>query len=155
MFLHSNDFVLYREGGKTVILKIRILGEVVESSEQIKFIPRPDFWDSSKCKDPTKRACLGAQIHFYNTTPEELEKLELLKINVTTDQGTPIKRDAFKDEHGYVIEYLSYYPLTITVENRLINQQTIFEVSWDRYNHYTSYGDYVFKLRVHQHQNPL
>ena len=152
MYLHHNDFIVWRDNGKMVVAKFRIVGEIVRECERIIRIPEPVFWDTNKNADPTRRIFVSVQFQFHGI---KLEELTTCKVNICTSNGSRVEYyQEFQIDNEDIIEYSTYYPMVVTVENYLMNKSTKFEVNWERRLHRVQ-GEYIFYLRVGKYPETL
>jgi hypothetical protein len=153
MFIHHNDFIVWRNGNEMVVAKFRIVGEVQRADGGIRQIPQPEFWDTSRNTDPTLRVLTSVQFQLIGIEPEELAMLE---VNVATNMGKNVEhfRSGW-DENVYMIEYSTRWPMTVLVKNFLTNHETVFEVRWERKPHATVSGEYIFWFQVEKYEKSL
>ena len=151
MFLHYNDYVVWRNGDETIIAKLRILGGVEKANGRNVFLPQNRFWDTSLVHDPTKRILVGTQFQCIGFNGSDPEESVLFRTSITTDRGLPVaysKRFRNENDHVFVFEYLSLFPMFVQIDNFLYGKRTMFEIGWERKSHETLKGEYIFYLRV-------
>lgn len=153
MLLHSNEFPIWRNGDELIIAKFQILGMVLRADGKIISLPRPEFWDTSRNPDPTTRVMLAVKFQFHNIDPESLTAC---RVKVFTNDGRPVTlREDFRNDDGRVLDYRSYYPIRVEIENDLTNMRTMFLVRWDRMPHAKLKNEYVFWLRVERREESM
>ena len=156
MFLHYNDYVVWRNGDETIVVKLRIFGEVERANGRNVFLPQNRFWDTSLGHDPTKRILVGAQFQCVGFNGFDPEELVLFRTSITTDRGLPVvysKR--FRNENDHIFEYLSLFPMFVQIDNFLYSKRTMFEIGWKREPHETLKGEYIFYLHVGKREEPI
>jgi len=150
MFLHHNEFLVWKNGDEMIIASFRILGELAKADGKTICVPQPEFWDTSRNKYPTTRVLLGVQFQFIGINPEDLVACRVL---VSTNNGSPVRlHNDFREDGDRFLEYRSYYPMVVQVDNDLYNKRTTFEVYWDREPHARLKKEFVFHLRVERRE---
>lgn len=156
MYLHHNDFVVWRNGRETIIASLRIFGEVEKADGRIFFLPQNRFWDTSLGHDPTKRILVGVRFQCVGFNGFDPEKLALFEVSVTTDRGlSVVSSKKFQDKDDYIFEYLSLFPIFVQIDNFLYNKRTMFEVGWKRESHNALRDEYIFHLRVDKREETI
>ena len=89
MFLHHNDFLIWRDGIKMILAKFRIIGVVQGPNGEMKYVPRPEFWDTNKSDDPTVRVLTSVQFQFEGLTLDEIP--EGLEVEISTNRGDEVE----------------------------------------------------------------
>jgi len=150
MFLHHNEFLVWKNGDEIIIARFRILGEMAKADGKTICVPQPEFWDTSRSENPTTRVLLGVQFQFIGIDPEDLVACRVL---VSTNNGSPVKlHDDFREDGDRFLEYRNYYPMVVQIDNNLYNTLTTFEACWDREPHAKLKKEFVFHLRVERHE---
>lgn len=152
MFLHHNDFVIWREKAKIILAKFRIIGIVQGPNGEMKYVPRPEFWDTNKSDDPTIRVLTSVQFQFEGLNIDEVP--ENLEVWVSTNRGDEVERFQENQEENY-LEYSTRWPMMVKVKNRTLNKQTIFITSWTREPHSTLPKEYIFWFEVRKEESHL
>lgn len=153
MFLHKNEFLIWRNGkDETVIAKFRILGEVQRENGSIRHMAQSEFWDTSQCTDLTRRVQVAVQFQFIGIEPEDLAAC---KVDVSTSNGSRAYCLKFRDGNDCMLEYRSPYPMDVRVENNLYNKRTLFRAHWDRRPHSTLNNEFIFRLCVEKRDESM
>lgn len=149
MFLHHNDFVVWRDGVKMILAKFRIIGAVQVASGEIKYIPRSEFWDTSKSVDPTIRVFCAVQFQFEGLTLDEIPGY--LGVEISTNRGDEVEHFQENQEANY-LEYSTRYPMVVVVKNRKMKKQIAFTTSWTREPSPTP-KEFIFWFKVEKEES--
>ena len=150
MFLHHNDFLIWRDGIKMILAKFRIIGVVQGPNGEMKYVPRPEFWDTNKSDDPTVRVLTSVQFQFEGLTLDEIP--EGLEVEISTNRGDEVEHSHENQEENY-LEYSTRWPMVVKVKNRKLNKQIIFTTSWTRQPHQTIPKEYIFRFEVKREES--